>query len=74
MKPYSASNTGEKETYAQYYIRKSINWEQRLRERLSEIIVEVKDSSLKEEDKERLVVDMARKILNNDLSPNNWKG
>lgn len=69
MRNYTATNTEEKETYDEFRIRKELDWKERARM----ICIEIRDSSMKEEDKERFVARLATKILNNDLSHQNWR-
>lgn len=63
MRNYTATNKEEKESYVEYRERKIKDWNKRV----NEIMVEMKDSSLKEEDKKDLLISMTRKILSNDL-------
>lgn len=69
MRNYNATNTEEKESYQEFKDRKELDWKERVRT----ICIEVKDSSLKEIDKERFIVSLSRKILNNDLRHENWR-
>jgi len=58
MRNYNTTHTEEKETYPEYKTRKRKDWDKRLRE----ICIEIKDSSFKEDDKERTVFDMIKKL------------
>lgn len=68
MKNYSASNTEEKESYDEFRQRKESDWNERVRN----ICIEVKNSSLKDEDKKDFIVELATKLLNNNLNHKNW--
>lgn len=68
MKNYSASNTEEKESYDEFRRRKESDWNERVRN----ICIEVRDSSLKDEDKKDFIVELATKLLNNNLNHKNW--
>lgn len=57
MRNYSGSNTGEKESYVQYKNRRTADWAQRLKD----ICIEIGDSSLKEEDKEKVITTLLLK-------------
>lgn len=56
MKPYSRTHPEEKETYSEYKERKEQGWRKGF-------FIELKDSSLKQEDKERFLLQLLKEIL-----------
>lgn len=64
MRNYTATNTEEKESYSEYKQRKNEGWMKRLKD----ILIEIKDSSLKEEDKKSVILSMLQKTAINDLN------
>lgn len=66
MRPSSdptRGNNSELETYEQYKDRKVLAWE----ERMKEIRIEVKDSSLTAKDKEVVLFDLLKKLIHNEI-------
>lgn len=59
----TASNDSEVESYDTYKDRKVLAWEERMRQ----IRIEVKDSSLKAKDKEVVLFDLLKKLIHNEI-------
>lgn len=59
----TASNDSEVESYETYKDRKVARWE----ERMKEIRIEVKDSSLTAKDKEVVLFDLLKKLIHNEI-------
>lgn len=59
MRPVSESHTEEKETYEQYKDRKEVGW----KETVKTLMIEIKDSSLKQDDKDRIQLELIRMLL-----------
>lgn len=56
MRPYTAEET---ETYDQYKDRKEMGW----KDSIKSIMIEIKDSSLKEADKDKMHLELIRMLL-----------
>lgn len=59
MRNYSVSNPAEEETYEEYKNRKEKDWN----DRIKSIMIEIKDSSLTQDDKDRMQLEFMRMLL-----------